>query len=68
MIVEVIIARISYWLEQCLMDLMYWNDNTVETKAQLNSLLIKLVALTEFMKVFISILCTFTIVYLICEH
>lgn len=34
------------------MELVYWNDNTAETKARLNSLLMKLVALTEFMKVF----------------
>ncbi|CAI2174606.1 2651_t:CDS:10 [Funneliformis geosporum] len=47
---KVIIARISYWLEQCLMDLVYWNDNTVEIKALFNSLLTKIVALTEFMK------------------
>ncbi|CAG8462026.1 4858_t:CDS:10 [Funneliformis mosseae] len=47
---KVTIARISYWLEQCLMELVYWNDNTVETKALFNSLLTKIVALTEFMK------------------
>lgn len=52
LLLEVTIARISYWLEQCLMDLVYWNDNTAETKARFNGLLLKLVALTEFMKVF----------------
>ncbi|GBB86979.1 hypothetical protein RclHR1_13430003 [Rhizophagus clarus] len=61
---RVTIARISYWLEQCLMDLVYWNDNTAETKARLNSLLIKLVALTEFMKEMLPVIQEFLVKYI----
>ncbi|RGB31764.1 Mis6-domain-containing protein [Rhizophagus diaphanus] len=61
---KVTIARISYWLEQCLMELVYWNDNTAETKARLNSLLIKLVALTEFMKELLPVIQEFLVKYI----
>ncbi|CAB4401169.1 unnamed protein product [Rhizophagus irregularis] len=61
---KVTIARISYWLEQCLMELVYWNDNTAETKARLNSLLMKLVALTEFMKELLPVIQEFLVKYI----
>ena len=49
--VETTKARISHWLYQCLMDLLYWNDQTPETREKLGDLLSKVVRMTEFMKV-----------------
>ncbi|CAG8686538.1 10586_t:CDS:10, partial [Cetraspora pellucida] len=47
---RVAMARISYWIDQYLMDLVYWSDQNTNTKMRLDCLLNKLVTMTEFMK------------------
>ncbi|CAG8761414.1 5653_t:CDS:10, partial [Racocetra persica] len=47
---RVAIARISYWIDQYLMDLVYWSDQNTNTKMRFDCLLNKLITMTEFMK------------------
>ena len=44
-------ARISHWLYQCIMDLLYCRDRKAEKREKLGDLLGKVVRMTEFMKV-----------------
>ncbi|CAG8451070.1 6782_t:CDS:10 [Paraglomus brasilianum] len=59
-------ARISHWLYQCIMELLYWSDQTPETQEKLGDLLGKVVRMTEFMKELLPVFNGFLVKYIKC--
>ncbi|CAG8558099.1 10282_t:CDS:10, partial [Acaulospora morrowiae] len=45
----VMVARVDYWIDQCLMDLVHCGDNAT-SKSRLGNFFLKLVTMTEFLK------------------
>ncbi|RUP50559.1 Mis6-domain-containing protein [Jimgerdemannia flammicorona] len=56
---ETVIARISHWLGQCIMDVVFWRDQTAENRTIFGELLEKVVRLTEFTKELFPVFETF---------
>ncbi|CAG8776975.1 10237_t:CDS:2, partial [Acaulospora morrowiae] len=46
---RVMVARVDYWIDQCLMDLVHCGDNAA-SKSRLGNFFLKLVTMTEFLK------------------
>ncbi|CAG8810073.1 42974_t:CDS:10, partial [Gigaspora margarita] len=61
---RVAIARISYWIDQYLMDTVYWSDQNTTTKMRIGFLLNKLVTMTEFMKELLPVIQEFLMKYI----
>ncbi|CAG8623440.1 19181_t:CDS:2, partial [Gigaspora rosea] len=61
---RIAIARISYWIDQYLMDTVYWSDQNTTTKMRIDFLLNKLVTMTEFMKELLPVIQEFLMKYI----
>ncbi|CAG8624185.1 9242_t:CDS:10, partial [Dentiscutata heterogama] len=61
---RVAIARISYWIDQYLMETVYWNDQNATKKMRIDCLLNKIVTMTEFMKELLPVIQEFLMKYI----
>ncbi|CAG8706165.1 12887_t:CDS:10 [Dentiscutata erythropus] len=61
---RVAIARISYWIDQYLMETVYWSDQNATKKIRIDCLLNKIVTMTEFMKELLPVIQEFLMKYI----